>query len=84
MGMYPDCSVINRTIEVGGLTNLQLIEKLKQHSILMNELGERLLSDERFTTSNTKHSLNIVELTVRKLGFSDGGTVLIRKVFFIH
>ena len=75
MGMFPDCSVINRTIEVGGLTNLQLIQKLKQHSILMNELGERLLTDERFTTSQTKYSLNTVELTVRKLGFSDGGTL---------
>ena len=67
--------VIKRTIEVGGLTNSQLIQELKQHSILMNELGERLLSDDRFTTSKTKYSLNIVELTVRDLAFPDGASL---------
>lgn len=75
MGIYPDCSVINRPIEFGGLSNLQLIHKLKQHSVLMNELGERLLSDDRFLTSKTKSSVNTVELTVRDLSFPDGATL---------
>jgi hypothetical protein len=74
MRIYPDCPVITRTIEVGGLTKLQLIQKMQQHSILMNEYGERLLSDDKFTTSETKYSLKTVELTVRDLGFSDGAT----------
>ncbi|WP_249872682.1 helicase [Oceanobacillus saliphilus] len=75
MRIYPDCPVITRTIEVGGLTKLQLIQKLQQHSILMNEYGERLLSDEKFTTSETKYSLKTVELTVSDLGFHNGATM---------
>lgn len=74
MRIYPDCPIVTRTIEVGGLTKLQLIQKLQQHSILINEYGERLLSDDKFTTSDTKYSLKTVELTVRDLGFPDGAT----------
>ncbi|RLL48417.1 helicase [Oceanobacillus piezotolerans] len=76
MRRYPNCPVITRTIEVGGLTKWQLIQKLQQHSILINDYGERLLSDEKFITSKTKYSLKTVELTVRDLGFPDGATML--------
>lgn len=72
--IYPNCEIITRTVEVGGLTKSQLIEKLQQYSILMNESGERLLADDKFTTSNTKYSLQTVELTVGDLGFHDGST----------
>ena len=72
MRIYPDCPIITRTIEVGGLTKLQLIQKLQQHSIMMNEYGKRLISSDKFTTSDTKQSLNTVELTVRDLGFPEG------------
>ncbi|TBX54336.1 helicase [Bacillus mycoides] len=74
MRIYPDCPIITRTVEVGGLTKSQLIQKLQQYSILMNEYGERLLADDKFTTSNTKYSLQTVELTVIDLGFPDGAT----------
>lgn len=72
MTIYPDCPIITRTIEVGGLTKLQLIQKLQQHSILINEYGKRLFSSDKFTTSDTRQSLNTVELTVRDLGFPEG------------
>ncbi|WP_025115666.1 hypothetical protein [Lysinibacillus fusiformis] len=75
MGIYPDGPVIARSIEVGGLTKWQLIQKLQEHSISMNPYGEQLLSDDKFTTSETKYSLNIVELAVRNLGFPDGATM---------
>lgn len=75
MEVYPECPVINRTIEVGGLKKWQLIQKLQQHSISMNEYGERLLSDDRFITSEKTYSLKTVELTVRDLGFPDGATI---------
>ncbi|MDE5414369.1 helicase [Alkalihalobacterium chitinilyticum] len=74
MGIYPDCRMITRTIEVGGLTKSQLYAKMQQYSILMNEYGERLFFDDRFPTSNTKYSLKTVELNVRNLGFPDGAT----------
>lgn len=73
--IYPDCPFITRTVEVGGLTKSQLIQKLQQNSILINEYGERLLADDKFTTSDTKYSLQTVELTVRDLGFPDGATL---------
>jgi len=72
--IYPECSFKSRTLEVGGLTKWELIEKLQKTSILINEFGERLLADDKFTTSETKYSLQIVELTVGNLGFPDGAT----------
>ncbi|WP_411736179.1 helicase [Paenibacillus sp. M2] len=74
--VYPDCSVEIRIVDVGGLTKPQLIQKLDQYSILLNKYGKQLLNDERFIVSNTKQSLQTVELTVRQLGFSDGATTL--------
>ncbi len=73
--IYPNCPVIARRVEVGGLTKLQLIQKLQQYSILMNESGERLFADDNFTTSDTKYILQTVELTVGDLGFPDGATM---------
>jgi hypothetical protein len=72
--IYPDCPIITRTVEVGGLTKAQLIQKLQQYSISMNEYGERLLADNKFTTSDSKYSLQTVELTVGNLGFPEGAT----------
>lgn len=73
--IYPDCPVIAKSIEVGGLTKWQLIQKLQEHSISMNHYGEKLLSDDKFITSERKYSLKIVELAVRNLGFPDGATM---------
>ncbi|SHR48748.1 Uncharacterised protein [Mycobacteroides abscessus subsp. abscessus] len=72
--IYPECPFISRTIEVGGLSKGELIEKLKQSSIMMNEYGKRLFVSDRFTTSETKYSLETVELTVGNLGFLEGAT----------
>ncbi|MGE7690433.1 helicase [Lysinibacillus sp. NPDC097214] len=70
--IYPHCPFISRTVEVGGLTKSQLILKLQQYSILMNEYGERLFTDDKFITSDTMYSLQTVELTVGDLGFPEG------------
>ncbi|GAB1157255.1 hypothetical protein YWY31_32800 [Paenibacillus illinoisensis] len=76
---YPNCETVKKIVEVGGLTKTQLIQKLQQNSIMMNELGEKLITDDKFTTSDTKYSLLTVELTVGKLGFPDGATT--RQIF---
>ncbi|MFD0824666.1 helicase [Neobacillus sp. M.A.Huq-85] len=83
MQIYPDCPFITRTVEVGGLTKSQLIQKLQQDSILMNKYGERLFADDKFTTSDTKYSLTTVEIIVMDLGFPDGATTaqLFKKAF---
>ncbi|MDY0395538.1 helicase [Virgibacillus halophilus] len=66
---------MNRTIAVGGLTKSQLLQKLQQHSILMNKYGERLFDDEHFVVSDTVYSVKAVALKVRDLGFSEGATI---------
>ncbi len=73
--IYPNCRVIIRTVEVGGFAKSQLIQKLQQQSILMNEFADRLFADNKFTTSDTRYNLETVELTVRDLGFPDGATM---------
>lgn len=72
--IYPECSFISRAVEVGGHTKGELIEKLQQSSILINEFGERLLADDKFATSKTKYIVQTVELTVGNLGFPEGAT----------
>ena len=71
---YPECPTITRTIELGGYTKQQLIKRLQEYSILLNEYGEMLLTDEKFTTSETKYNLQTVELPVGNLGFREGAT----------
>lgn len=69
MRRYPDCPVITKSIVVGGLSKADLIQKLQQSSISLNQYGERLLYDDRFTITETAYSVEIVELSVRDLGF---------------
>lgn len=71
---YPNCPFITRTVEVGGFTKSQLIQKLQEYSIMLNEYGERLLADDKFTTTDTKYSLITIELSVGDLGLFDGAT----------
>lgn len=73
--VYPDCATIIRVVQIGGISKSQLIEKLRLHSIFVNELGEILLEHESFTTIEQVHHLVTVELTVRDLGFSEGATL---------
>jgi len=61
-----------RTVTVGGLTKLELMEELQRNAISMNESGERLFGSDRFSTSATPYSVTTIELTVRDLGFSQG------------
>lgn len=73
--LYPDCPAMIRTVQVGGLTKQQLLQKLQQHSIRMNKLGERLFADDKFAISDTAYSVRAVELKVRNLGFPEGATI---------
>lgn len=73
--IYPHCPTIIRKVEAGGLTKSQLLQKLEQHSILINKLGENLFANDNFTTSDKTYSLKTVELNVRDLGFPEGATM---------
>lgn len=72
MSLYPNCSKIFRTIEVGGLSKSELIQELHQKDILLNEYGKILINDDQFIPSAQKYLLETVELTVAKLGFVNG------------
>lgn len=72
---YPYCPTIIRDIIIGGLTKSQLIQKLQQHSIMMNEYAEKLFYNDNFTTSDFTCSVKTVELTVGDLGFPEGTTM---------
>lgn len=66
---------VKRLIEIGGLNPAQLKSRLRQQDIMLNEYAEQLISDERFTTSETKSTIQIVELTIQDLGFPEGAVI---------
>src|SRR5699024_8456545 len=74
--IYPNCPIITRDVEVGGLTKTQLVNRMRQQSIRVNKFGEILLTDDRFTTSAHKYTMKTVELTVHNLGLPEGGTMI--------
>jgi hypothetical protein len=70
--IYPECPVVKRVIEAGGMTKQQLLQRLQQASISMNEYGESLFSNELFSASAETYKVETVELTVAGLGFQQG------------
>jgi hypothetical protein len=70
--LYPDCPVVARTVEAGGMIKPELLHQLQQASISLNEYGYRLFSDDLFITSPTKYTVETVELSVAALGFPEG------------
>ena len=72
---YPNCPTVTRTVTVGDLTKLELIEELQRNAISLNESAERLFASEHFTISGTRYAVTTVELTVRDLGFPQGATI---------
>lgn len=75
MEIYPHGPVTTRTIEVGGLTKSELLQKLRTHSFMLNEYAEKIFSNDKFTTSEKKFHIKTVELTVKDLGFFEGATM---------
>lgn len=73
--IYPNSFIKTRVVEIGGLNKSQLIKKLRVHAVFLNELGEKILMDEHFTTSHIKYSLETIELTVGELGLFKGDTL---------
>ncbi|MCA1040030.1 helicase [Bacillus infantis] len=54
------------------MTKQQLLQRLQQASILMNEYGERLFADDLYTASAERYEVKTIELTVASLGFQQG------------
>lgn len=73
--IYPNCSYIERVIHMGGLSKSSLRDKLKQHQILMNDSAEQIFESSLFVTAVDTTAVMTVELTVGRLGLSDGGVM---------
>jgi hypothetical protein len=72
--IYPNCSVIERMVTIGGWNRNELLEQLHQNAIHLNTYAETLLADNRLIISSTPYRVSTVELAVSNLGFPDGAT----------
>jgi len=70
--MYPNKETNIKIVEVGGYTKTELIQKLKENKIFLNELAEQLIASDYFKVSKEQYKTKIVELTVNDLGFMEG------------
>ncbi len=72
--IYPGCPVIARTVQIGGETKAELLARLAQSGVELNEAAKVLFASDRFITSDMRTHLRTVELQVRNLGFPQGAT----------
>lgn len=76
IGNLPNPENLNlRKVAFGGLGKHELLAKLKDTSILLNEYANILFSSELFMTSGTSQTASVIELSVNDLGFPDGANL---------
>ncbi len=63
------------TIECGGISKSLLLNSLKESGILLNEFCEIIFSSELFITSTQKHTISIIEASIKDIGFTTGATL---------
>ncbi len=71
---YPGCPGIARTVQFGGETKAQLLARLGQQGVELNEAAKILFASDKFSTSAVRAQIRSVELSVRELGFGQGAT----------
>jgi len=70
----PEDRLVFREVWIGGLSQDELFQSLKNQNIGINELGLSILNHKNFTTSPTRERLQTVEISVGDFGFSNGAT----------
>ncbi|CAA9196934.1 helicase [Flavobacterium collinsii] len=63
------------TIEYGGFSKEDLLQKLKASTIMLNEFAEIIFSNKAFKTSKKKKLISIKEISINELGFPNGATI---------
>ena len=63
-------------VEYGGFSKVVLLEKLRAGGMMLNEFAEIIFSSEFFQTSNKEKSIEIIEISIKELGFPKGATML--------
>jgi hypothetical protein len=66
--------MIARTVQFGGETKSELLARLTQNGVELNESAKVLFASDKFITSDVCAHLRTVELQVRNLGFPQGAT----------
>lgn len=72
--MQPIEATTTRVVRIGGLTKDELLTQLQAAGVRLNEAGQTLFADERFTTAPISSSVEVVETAVAGLGLPDGAT----------
>src|SRR5262245_27680455 len=73
---YPSGQFETRVVSVGGKSKQQLLARLAEAGVELNEAARILFSSDKFTTLDACQALITVELTVRHLGFTHGARTL--------
>ncbi len=63
-----------REITVGGVSKADLLEQLKNSSILINPYAEILFASPEFTTSSHSCNLKISEVSLQEISLKEGAT----------
>lgn len=66
----------NINISIGGVTKESLFQRLNEHDIMINPLGEKLLRSELFQVSTERQHILLTEISLNELGFKDGANLL--------
>lgn len=66
--------MLPRFVTIGGCTKSDLLDRVKEAGVQMNEFGQNLFQDVRFTTEPEARRLEVLGITVAELGLADGGT----------
>lgn len=67
--LYPNCSVVARTIRIRGMSKAELLAALQTSGVQLNEYGRALFADDRFTTLPSASQAQTVEVSVEGMGF---------------
>ena len=71
---FSNNKLIYRDVHIGGIAKEELLKKLSQNKIGLNELAVKFINHHEFKISLSKEKLQTVEISVSDLGFSDGAT----------
>lgn len=61
---------LSMVIRIGGLSRAEILREFERHSVRMNAYGETLFKQLRFESYPSVEQREVVELTVREMGFA--------------
>ncbi len=67
-------SFTRRTLTIGGVTKRELLVRLKEASVSLNDYARELFDDPGFHTMPGSSEVEVVAISLPELGLSEGGT----------